>query len=86
MNIKIEKQSDHYRADCKDFPGSPMVGIGRTPALAVAQLFWSAMFTDVFGCPCSSNDPNNWLHNIKRDDPIIVNGEMWKYPESYKNG
>lgn len=86
MNIEITEQSDHYRADCKDFPGSPPVGIGRTPELAVAQLFWSAMFTDVHGISCLPTYPNNWISRLKRDEPIIVNGETWKYPESYKNG
>ena len=72
MNIKIEQQSDHYRADCLDFPGSPPVGIGRTPELAVAALFWQAMFSS-----------ENWLRYIKRDEPIIINEELWKYTDSY---
>lgn len=46
MIIKIEKQkagddSIQYKADLEDLPGSPPVGIGKTPEEAVAVLFFT---------------------------------------------
>lgn len=81
MKIKIEKQSDHYRADCLDLPGSPPVGVGRTPELAVSALFYLMLFDR----PGPASDTRNWACYIKRDEPIIVNDEVWSYPKSYKN-
>jgi len=80
MRIDVEKNDDHYRADCKDLPGSPPVGLGSTPEMAVACLFWRMLFEKTGG-------PNNrtWIEFIKKD-PIIVNGETWDWPKSYKNG
>ena len=49
MNIKIEEQSDHFRADCLDLPGSPPVGIGRTKELALACLFHRMLFENSNG-------------------------------------
>lgn len=40
MKIIIEKAGNHYRADIKEIPGSPYVGIGSTPEEAVANLFF----------------------------------------------
>ena len=39
MNIEILKYgTKHYRADCVDLPGSPSVGIGKTPEKALIHL------------------------------------------------
>ena len=72
MKIDIEKSNDHYRADCKDLPGSPPVGLGDTPEEAVACLFWRILFE------------GNWHTYIPKDEPIIVNGKKWDWPESYR--
>jgi len=66
MEIEIVKSGSHYRADCKDLPGMPPVGIGATPEMAVTCLFWCLMF----------EDPKTWLKYIKKDEPIVVNGVM----------
>lgn len=39
MKIKIEKVKGGYRADFIELPGSPIVGDGKTPEMAVACLF-----------------------------------------------
>lgn len=72
MNIRIEKSGDHYRADCLDLPGMPPVGIGDTPEMAVACLFWSLMFADTA-----------WLSFIRKDEPLIVNDKEWEWPKSH---
>jgi hypothetical protein len=77
MKIKVEKQPDHYRADCLDLPGSPPVGVGRTPELAVAALFYLMHFDK------PSVHADNWMKYIKLDEPIIINDEVWSYPQSY---
>lgn len=81
MKIDIEKSADHFRADCKDLPGSPPVGLGDTPEMAVACLFWRLLFEKTGG-------PHSrcWVELIKRDEPIVVNGKTWKWPNSYRSG
>jgi hypothetical protein len=82
MKINIEKSEDHYRADCKDLPGSPPVGLGETPEMAIACLFWRLIFEDTAG-----TNPKSWLSFIKRAEPIVVNDVVWNWPNSYrKNG
>lgn len=78
MKIEIKKSKDHYRADCKDLPGSPPVGLGSTPEIAVTCLFWRMVFEDTGG-----SHPQTWITFIKREEPIIVNGETWDWPTSY---
>lgn len=75
MKIEIMWCTDHYRASCKDLPGSPPVGLGATTEMAVACLFWRLMF---------ENERNDWLSFIVKDDPIVVNGKVWDWPTSYK--
>lgn len=79
MKIKIEKCSDHYRADCSDLPGSPPVGLGETAELAMAHLMWLLLFS-------STNGPNDtlWYNFVRQHDVIMVNDLEWKLPESYK--
>jgi len=79
MKIQVDKQSDHYRADLLDAPGSPPVGLGATPEMAVACLFWRLMFENTGG-----SNPTNWLKFIAKNEPIIVNDVMWDWPASYK--
>lgn len=81
MKIEIEKQSDHYRADCKDLPGLPPAGLGRTPELAVACLLWRLIFEKTGG-----EGTLPWSLLLRRDEPITVNGEEWAWPESYRRG
>ena len=76
MKINIEKSQDHYRADCLDFPGSPPVGLGETPEMAVACLMWRVLFQTDFS-------DTKWINYIKREEPIIVNGVKWAWPKSY---
>lgn len=78
MKISIIYSIDHYRADCLDLPGSPPVGLGETPEMAVACLFWRLMFQDTGG-----SNRKSWLSYIKSDEPIVVNGKMWRWPDSY---
>lgn len=73
MKIKIEKSVDHYRADCLDLPGSPPVGLGESKEMAVTCLFWMLLKEEIW---------IKYLTNIL-NEPIIINGEKWKYPESY---
>jgi hypothetical protein len=80
MKIQIEKSKDHYRADCLDLSGAPPVGLGNTPEMAVACLFYRMMFENAGG----GNNRHNWLYAIKKDEPIIVNNETWDWPESYR--
>lgn len=76
MKIEITWSKDHYRADLIDLPGTPPVGLGRTPELAVACLWWTCM-----------RESTKWLEYINLSKPIIVNGETWDWPKSYyKNG
>ncbi|MDE2468672.1 MAG: hypothetical protein KGL35_08005 [Bradyrhizobium sp.] len=44
MHIELRKTGDTWRADCKDLPGSPPVGVGETEAVAVAHLFYRLHF------------------------------------------
>lgn len=81
MKIEIEFSVDHYRADCKDLPGSPPVGLGETPEMAVACLMWRVLFETTGG-----QNPKPWCAYLKKDDPIVVNGKKWAWPESYKRG
>ena len=39
MLIELQKSRDGWRADCKDLPGTPPVGIAETKERAVAMLF-----------------------------------------------
>lgn len=57
MRIEIEKSGDTYRADCKDLPGMPPVGEGKTKEEAVASLFYRILF-------CSA-DETKWTRYIK---------------------
>ena len=68
MKIQIEKSKDHYRADCLDCSGTPPVGLGITPEMAVACLFYRMMFENAGG----ASNPHNWLTFIKKEEPIIV--------------
>lgn len=79
MKINIEHSVDHYRADCKELPGSPPVGVGETPEMAVACLFWRLLFENTGG-------PNNrkWVDLLEQHEQIVVNGKVWDWPESYK--
>lgn len=81
MRIDIEKSEDHYRADCKDLPGSPPVGLGSTPEMAVACLFWRMLFSDTGG-----QNSRPWASLLRREYPVVVNGETWGWPESYRKG
>ena len=41
MTITIEQHGPrHYRADCSERPGAPLVGLGRTKVEAVAHLLY----------------------------------------------
>lgn len=82
MNIEITQSVDHYRADCKNLPGTPPVGLGDTPEMAVAALFWHILFEPIGG----SRPDERWTKYIKKDEPIVVNGKTWAWPESYKRG
>lgn len=79
MKIKIEEGSDHYRADCVDLPGSPPIGLGKTPELAMAHLFWMMLFSRTGG-----NYNELWHNFVEQQDPITVNGVEWELPESYR--
>jgi len=39
MTIEIGKRGSYFTADCKELPGSPRLGFGKTHAEAVADLF-----------------------------------------------
>ena len=80
MEIKIEEGSDHFRADLRDLPGSPPVGLGATKEMAVAHLFYRLLHNSD-GAGGRSYD---WLRHLKKSDKITINGEEWKLPESYK--
>ena len=80
MKIDITKSQDHWRADCKDLPGSPPVGLGSSPEMAVACLFWCMIFESSGGM-----EQKSWLRFLKKEEPIIVNGETWDWPQSYKD-
>lgn len=80
MKIQIEKSKDHFRADCLDLPGTPPVGLGETPEMAVSCLFYRMMFENAGGY----RDPHNWLTFIKKEEPIIVNDKIWDWPPSCK--
>ncbi len=82
MKINVIRSEDHWRADCLDLPGTPPVGLGGTPEMAVACLFWRLLFEDydsrAFG-------RRWWVDYLKRDEPLVVNGVTWSWPESYKD-
>lgn len=79
MKIHLEYSVDHWRADLLDLPGTPPVGLGRTEALAVACLFWRLMYESTGG-----SDTRPWLDSVEKS-PIIVNDEIWHWPDSYCN-
>lgn len=81
MKIQIEKSEGHYRADCLDLPGTPPVGLGETPEMAVACLFYRMMFESPGGP--NSYQRYRWFDSIEKGEPIIVNDKMWSYPPSY---
>jgi hypothetical protein len=74
MNIKIEKSSGGYRADCLDLSGSPPVGTGKTKEMAVACLFYLMLFSS----PCVGNS-RKWTDCIAHGEPIMINGEVWNH-------
>jgi len=39
VTIELEYSRDYWRADCKDLPGTPPVGIAETKERAIAMLF-----------------------------------------------
>jgi len=43
MIIRIEKSGNSYRADIKELPGSPPIGIAETPEKAVADMFFTLL-------------------------------------------
>jgi len=76
MKIKVDKVSDaHYRADCLDLPGSPPVGTGETPEMALACLFWLIIFDSTLG-----PDPSNWIRYLDKDEPLWINDKVWIRP------
>lgn len=40
MKIEVELRGGTFRADCKDLPGAPIVGRGRSAAEAVGNLMY----------------------------------------------
>jgi len=62
------------------FIWNPPVGLGDTPEMAVACLFYRMLFENAGGY----NNPHPWIDSIKKGEPIIVNGKMWDWPLSYK--
>ena len=88
MTINIKKSEDHYRADCLDLPGTPPVGLGISPEMAVACLFWRMYFEPICSITPTNNKAAkfyNWMSCLDRKKPIIVNGKVWDWPKSYKN-
>jgi hypothetical protein len=80
INVKSEKKRGNcFQADLKDCPGSPPVGYGKTKEEAVAALFFVLMFNGTCGL-----HPVNWLSYVRQDEPIIINGKMWKNPVKCK--
>ena len=81
MNIEIihinkdNNFDECFQADCEDCPGSPPVGYGKTREEAVAALFFLMMFGSTRG-----PSPTNWLKYIKQDEPIVIDGKVWKNP------
>lgn len=75
MKININKFGHGYSADCLDLPGSPPVGHGSTPEMALAALFYQILFDNTGGM-----NPKSWSSYIKRDDPIVINSVVWSYP------
>ena len=69
--IKIKKS--YYQADLVNLPGSPLVGYGKTKLQALACLFYSLYVTNVDMTKC-----------IKENEPIVINGKMWKNPSKKK--
>lgn len=69
MRIELEKSEGKWRADCKDLPGTPPVGIGRTQEEAVAMLFAKLLIE-----PAKSN--GGWIgmlqRSLARDLRVIV--------------
>lgn len=85
MNIeyrKIEKGvnfEECWQADCKDCPGTPPVGYGKTREEALAALFYLMMFSNTGG-----SNPSNWLKYIERGEPIVIDGKIWEDPNKNK--
>ena len=78
MRYKIDKQSDHFRADCLDMPGTPPCGIGKTEVEAVIHLF-ERLLSEKAG------PESKWLFSRPLDfSKIEVNGVEWDWPDSYK--
>lgn len=78
MRIEVSQSEDHWRADCLNLSGSPPVGLGDSPEMAVACLFWRMLFE-----PTGGPNSRPWTTFLKRE-PIVVNGRLWDWPESYK--
>ena len=83
--IKIDSglKKGFFQADCKDCPGSPPVGYGKTKVEAMAALFYLLMFDrpgPAYPGPMPHRFENSWLPYIKVGEPIVINGKMWKNP------
>lgn len=85
MNIEYRRINEGFnftecwQADCKDCPGTPPVGYGKTREEALAALFYLMMFDST----CGPN-PSNWLKYIKKGEPIVIDGKMWEDPNKNK--
>ena len=86
MNIKIIKVDGGFQADCKDCPGSPPVGCGKTKEEAVAALFFVLMFNRPHPKPgpFPHSLDDSWLTYIKQSAPITINEKVWEDPTTKK--
>ena len=62
MKILIQKTGNTYRADLQDLPGTPTIGEGDTPEMAIACLFYRLL-----------HPPRpDWIDHIKFDGIEIM--------------
>ena len=63
MLIEIEEIESGFKADLKDLPGSPPIGLGKTKEESVVNLFFSILHPD---------NRTNWVRCIDCSDIKIV--------------
>lgn len=61
MHIELEHSRDGWRADCKELPGTPPVGIAETKERAVAMLFATLILEAHASYPL-----DQWVDHLRR--------------------
>jgi len=69
MNIELKRTSNGkgWIADCRDFPGSPVIGDGTTREMAVACLMYRVLARKA-------------EYDVVPNEILTINDKLWKSP------